>query len=125
MITVHLFVVPRDFRPDDPRHDPVRHLDYGRISPQLSGRCRNFKADQAATDNDDPATRLDLLLQAQTIFHAAQVEQRRCLGTRQVESARPGAGRQDEPVIGNGSTIGQFELVLCPVDRIDLVEPTC
>jgi len=97
--------------------DTARPIGRSEISsPDLAGGGGDFQADEASADDDDALARSEFLANRLRVQDRAQADHIDEIRARNVQLPRARAGRQDQPVPGQGGAAGEFELSPLAVD---------
>ena len=79
-------------------------------------RGRDFEADEAGAEHDGAARRLGALDDGAAVGERAQRVNMRLVGARDRQPDRLGAGREQQPVVGEPCSIGERDLARARVD---------
>ena len=110
------------------RHHPVGELDHGRGGAQILQRGGGLEAQHTAADHDaadlaaqGPLAQRHPFGDPLDVTHGAIGEDPRQLPSLGARRPGPGAGGQDQPVVGNSGAGGRGHVSRDPVDRLRLV----
>ena len=74
---------------------------------RVAGGRGDLEADPAGADDDDAGALAEARLERLGLLHLAQVEHPVEVGARHVEGAGRGAGRDEQPLVGEGFAVGE------------------